>query len=496
MAKGPYGGAEDWIALPLNQALFANLDQDAVVGHQTAIENGFINELGGHTRFPGLETFCDLPGDNGRVYLYDFAGDLLAATSAGNVFRVAQNGAVTNVTGTPVAGGRRVIFAKDNQAAYMAAGAQIIWLRSTKTEALTAPAGSNPQQYAQPPLSTHVASINGYVVAVAINSQLWYYSNPGYPQQWPPLNTESADSSPDNATALMISDFGDLMFGGLSAIEQWERVPSGNTPFYRRWSMGDGMKVPYAMLFADSATWTINRRNQFVRITGQIGRSESNDIQLILEKIDDWTDTWVGGFPNNPCHVIGQQFILMQMPNATNPYGTKGVTLLYDYRNKRWSMLYGWDQKAGVPTRWPGWSHWRLWDQVFVGGEGKIYKLTTSTYTNDGMLQRWLTRTSHIAEGNMVQIKDFRVQVVRGAGASGVVGASPPAANIRARCSRDGRPFGPWIQRDLGVAGDRIQFKNFGPWGTGTSFMWEIMCADDTPLNLIKAEVKAVKIGH
>jgi len=485
MAKQPYGGAEDWLDLPLNQPLFANLDQDAVVGHQTAIENGFINELGGHTRFPGLETFCELD-DDGRVYLSDFDGDLLAGTSQGKVYRVAQNAAVTNVTGTPVPGGRRMIFAKDNQEAFMAAGGQIVRLRSPKTEVLSKNA----------PLSTHIGVINGYVVAVAINSQLWYYSNPGYPDQWPPLNTGSADSSPDNASAFMITDLGDLMFGGISAIEQWERVPSGNTPFYRRWSMGDGMKVPYAMLFADSSTWTINRRNQFVRIQGQIGRSESNDIQLILDTIDNWTDTWIGGFPNNPCHVIGQQFFIIQMPYATNPYGTKGMTLLYDYRGKRWSMLYGWDQKAGAPTRWPGWSHWRLWDQVFVGGEGKIYRLTTDTYSNDGALQRWLTRTSHIAEGNQVQIKDFRLQLKRGAGGSGAVGTSPPAANIRVRASRDGRPFGPWIQRDLGVAGDRIQFKNYGSFGTGTTFMFEIMCADDTPLNLVKAQIKAVKIGH
>src|ERR1700691_5526941 len=105
---GPRGGAEEGIPLPLAKPLFANLPQDAVVGHQTAIENGFINDLGGHSRFPGLETFCELD-DDGRAYLYDFEGDLLCATSNGQVYRVGQNGKVTNCTGAPVPGGRRVI---------------------------------------------------------------------------------------------------------------------------------------------------------------------------------------------------------------------------------------------------------------------------------------------------------------------------------------------------------------------------------------------------
>jgi hypothetical protein len=473
------GGAEDWIALPLDKSLFANLDQDAVVGHQTAIENGFINELGGHTRFPGLVEFCTLP-DNGRVYLYDFMGDLLAATSKGRVYRIGQNGTVTDVTNVPISGGRRVIFAKNNQEAWMAAGGQIIRLRSTKTELLSPDA----------PLTSHIACIDNIVVAVAINSQLWYYSNPGYPDQWPDLNTFSADSSPDNASAFIIDDFRDLIFGGLSAIEQWQRVPTGNTPFYRQWAIGEGVKSPYCLLSADNAVWTVNKLSELVKINQQITASVSNDIGLILEGIDDWTDAWLGGYPNSPCHVVGQKFMILQMPNATNAYGTTGVTLLYDYRNKRWSTLYGWDPTTGLRQRWPGWSHWRLWDQVFVGGEGKIYTFTTDTYTNDGVAQPWLTRTSHISEGNQFQIRDFRLQIKRGSSGTAV------APNILVRCSRDGRSFGPWIKRDLGLSGDRMMFKNFGGFGVATTFLFEISSTDDTPIDLVKAEIKGVKIGH
>ncbi len=125
--------AERWVPLPLDKALFANLDADAVIGHHTAIENGFINELGGHTRFPGLIERATLP-DNGRVYLNELDGDMIAATSKGQVYRLDRSYNVTNVTAVPVSGGRRTIFAaNDRGELFMAAGGTIARLRQAQT---------------------------------------------------------------------------------------------------------------------------------------------------------------------------------------------------------------------------------------------------------------------------------------------------------------------------------------------------------------------------
>jgi hypothetical protein len=471
--------SETWLPLPFDRPLFANLDPDAVIERLTALENGFLNELGGHTRFPGMEVFTTL-NDNGRVYLSDFQGDLIAGTSNGRIYRIAQNGTINDVTGVPVSGGGRMIFAKSPQEMYAAAGGPIVRLRGGKTELLSSSA----------PLATHVVWIDGYIVANLINSQQWFYSNPGQPDQWPALNTEFADSSAANITAMLMTPFRELMLCGTEAVEQWERITSGNVPFWRRWAMADAVKCPYVLTFADNGIWTVNRQDELVKMQGQASAVASGDIGLLLEQIDDWTDAWMGGYPAQPLNIVGQKLLVLQVPHATNSYGTKGLTIVFDYRQRRFFLLYGWDPTLNLPTRWPGWSHWRLWDEVFIGGEGVIYRLTPGAYNVAGMPMRWLTRTAHIAKGNATQIKNLRVQLKRGTGTPGT------AATIRIRCRRDAKPFGNWVARSLGVGGANEQFLEFGSFGTATTHMFEIECIDDAEISLIKVEAKTMDIGH
>lgn len=471
--------AEEWKPLPLDKPLFANLDQDAIVGAQTAIENGFINEKGGHTRFPGLIERVDL-GDRSRVYLNDINGDLVAATSKGQVFRITRNYRATNVTGVPTSGGRRTIFAKTDRELLMASGGPIIRLRNTKTELLSSNA----------PLATHVGWIDGYTIATEVDSGRFVNSGVNTPDQWDPLDTFSADGNPDNINSMLITPFRELLLGGANSVEQFERLTTGTVPFFRRWAVGDGVKFPYVTLFADNAMWTINNLTELVRFSGQLSIAASAEVGKLLESVDDWTDAFLGGYPDRPLHIVGQKFMMLQIPNATNPYGTKGITLLFDYRNKQFSNLYGWDDTNGVPARYPAWSHWPLWNKVFVGGEGKIYELSDSVYNNGGALQRWLVRTSHIAQHHQVQIKNLRLRIKRGLGTP----ASEP--NLRVRCSRDGKAFGPWITRGMGKAGDRTMMKEFGHFGTANTFMFEFSCADDCRIDLISGDVLTEDIGH
>lgn len=471
---------EKWIPLPLDKGFFANLDADAVVGYQTGIENGFVNEIGGNTRFPGLREVADV-GDPSPLVLSDFDGDLIAGNRKGQVFRINRRYDVSNVTGVPATGGRRMIFAKTDRELLAAAGGPIIRLRSNKTELLSSAA----------PLATHVGWIDGFTIATEVNSGRFYHSGAGTPDQWDPLDTFSADGNPDNINSLLITPFRELMLGGPDSIEQFERLPTGDVPFFRRWAVGDGVKFAYMMLFADNAVWTVNNLTEFVRFSGQISTASSAEVGRLLEKIDDWRDAWIGGYPDRPLHIVGQKFILLQAPYATNEYGTKGVTLLFNYRDKKWQALYGWDAAAGVPTRWPGWSHWYQWNKVYVGGNGKVYELTDDVYRHGSEIQRWLIRTANIADTSLVNVKNFRLHIKRGLGSS-----AADAPTVRVRCSRNGKPYGAWVTRSLGKAGDNIPFVYFGGFGVASSHRFEIMSADNCPIELLSAQVLTEAIGH
>ena len=355
-----------WIAIPLSQKLTNNTDETSIGVGLAEVENGFVTEQGTHSRFPRLQIFTRLH-DAGRTYLHEWRGDLVAATSNGRFYRVSRDGTVHDKTKVVIQGGRRVVFARTEDEIAMAAGAQIVRYSGDRTELL--------DESGNAPLSTHVGYIDSYVVALERDSGRFRYSEAGQARVWNSLNLFAANGSPDNITGLIVTPYRELILAGPQSTEQFERLSGGTFPFFRRWSIGEGCYHPHIMTFANNAVYLVNHLREFVRFTGQQSQSVGDDMGKVFETIDDWTDAWMGGFPDKPLHIRGQKFLVLQFPHATNRYGTKGETLLYDYRQERFSRLFGWHDSLGVPQRYPAWSHWTLWGRHFFGGEGVIYEV-------------------------------------------------------------------------------------------------------------------------
>jgi len=358
--------ARQWLPIPLDTKLTKNVEESSIGTGMAAIENGYVNEQGHHSRFPQLTPFVGLGvSDGGRIYLYEWRGDLVAASSSGRFYLVTRNGIVNEHTEYVIPAKRRVVFASTEDELAMAAGAEIVRFAGDKTELLSKDA----------PLASHVAYIDTYIVANEINTGRFRHSTVGEAKVWNSLDVFAANGSPDNITAVMTTPYRELLLFGPKSIEQFERLSGGSFPFFRRWSVAEGLREPYMYAFADNGVFCLNQMIELVRFSGQSSSSVGDDLGKELEKIDDWTDAWIGGTGEKPLHIRGQKFMVLQAPRATNPYGTKGLTYLFDYRQKRFSNLYGWNAAKGVPDRWPGWSHWSIWGRHFVGGEGVIYEL-------------------------------------------------------------------------------------------------------------------------
>lgn len=472
-----------WYPVPLESKLFQNIPETSLTRAFAALENCFVSESGAHIRFPGLAEFCAIPDDTGRMYIGgEWRGDMIAVSSNGNFYRIDRDGNVEDRTRTPIAGGSRPIFASTEDEMVVAAGGQIIRFAGDETEVLSEDA----------PLSTHVAFIDNYLVAIEAGSGRWYHCEVGDYQSWDPLDVFTAGSQPDDANALFVSPFREVLVCGRDSIEQFERLTTGDVPFFRRWAVGEGIFAPYTLLGADNAMFGITRQREFVRITGQTSQSVSDDIGRVLEAIpdEDWRDAWVGGHPWNPLHLLGQKFILLQIPRAETPYGTRGLTFLFDYRQRKWASLYGWSNEVAAPSRWPGWSHWPLWGKVFVGCEGKICELSADTFDNDGIEQRMLGRTAHFSNLGHARVDNVRVRVRRG------VGSYEDAPTLLLRCNRNDRGFGRWVKRSMGKAGERDMMVEFGAFGEGYSFQFEYAVTDDCPVEIVSVEVQAVTTGR
>jgi hypothetical protein len=463
-----------WIPIALTEKLFLNAKAAMLTRGSAALENAYQNELGGISRFPGLASFATL-GGNADTYLHEWKGDLIAVSSS-RVWRVKQDGTTVEVTGAPVSGFGRVIFDKTPDELLMAAGGQIIRLAAAQTEILSPDA----------PLSTHVGYIGGYAVAIESNTGLFYNSGPNEFRTWNPIDVFAADSRPDFLNAMLITPYQEMLLSGPDSLEQFDRLPAGSTaPFARRWGIGAGVFAPYTLTFIDNTAWCVNSYREFVRVSAQSAIPISDDIRgNVLEPADDWDGAWAA-----PMLLAGQKFVLLQLPKATNAYGTKGITLLYNYRQQKWFSLFGWDDASHGPTGWNGTSYYSLWGRHFVGGKGVIYELKNDTYQNDGKVQRVVWRSGHLDQGE-ARMDNLSVRLKRG-----LANSNSDRHLISVRVLLGGRTWTKWRRQDLGRFGENEMWVDFGMIGCASTFQIEIDMTDAAEFELVRAKALLTPLG-
>lgn len=459
------------VPIPIAAKVFQNASETALDRESATLENAYVTEMGNISRFPQLVERVRLPLKN-RVYLKEWRKDLYASCG-GRTFRIDNSFNQEDLTGASVTGSGRTVFAETDDELVMAAGGPIIRLKGEKTDLLSV----------QAPQTTHIGYVNGYLAAVEVGSGRFQAAAAPF-QQWDPLNTFSAEGNPDNINSLLVTEFQELLLSGEKSIEQFDQSPSGTKPFFKRWGLGNGLITPYAFLSVNNLIWGMDKRREWVAYSAQLGNIASGDIQAQLEKLDTIEDAWAA-----PIAVEGQRFQIIQFPHATNVYGTKGVTLLFDYIKNRWATLYGWDTEKAVPTRWPGWSYEQVGDRKFVGGEGVIYELTGY---DGAAIQRLLWRSGHLRSKRKGEYRVDGIEMVLERGAA-ATGKKEPIISLRVNKNNQG--FGRWVRRGIGKTGQRNMTLRFPAMGSARTFQFEIMVADDTPIEISEATMYCTDLG-
>jgi len=467
-----------WGDIDLNKKLFKNIDEDALTSTFAGLENCFVTEAGGISRFPGLKLFCDF-GTQSDIHIGKYQNDMIAVSLDGRTYRVNTDGDFVEIEGSKVLGGDRVSFGRTRNGLLLAAGSKIVHYNGVKNDILSKDA----------PISSWVGYLDGYVLAVEKDSGRFQISKLNDNFTWDPLDTFAVDGSPDNINAMLITPFNEILFTGEESIEQYERSAGGIVPFYRRWSTGDGISEPWTLCFADNAAWGLNSRYEFSRISGQTSQSVSGDIQKEIEEIYSFRNlgnldkAWAA-----PINVKGQKFIIFQSPKAKNKYGSVGFTGIYDIRRNQWFEIYGWDEENGIPTLWPGVSVFNLWGKTFIGGKGKIYELDNYTYTNDGDTQRSYLKTGHYDSMGPIRIDGVRLTIKRG------VGTYEKNPLIMFRSNPDNKGFGNVQYRELGFTGSENMTVEFGSQGAASTWQFEIYMTEDCPFELRRFQIDATKL--
>jgi hypothetical protein len=465
-----------WADFPWKAAMFANADESILRQAPAAAENCYANAAGGFSRFPGLKQFASMPGA-GRVVLHPWKNELLAVGQDGRVRLVRRDGTFEDRTGAPLVGTGRPVFAATDEQIVIASGGPLISLSRDKTEILSQEA----------PNSTHVAFIDSYLVAIEAFSGRFSYCDPGQYRVWNPLSVFSADGKPDDLNACVVTPFRELLLCGEDSIEQFERLQSGTVPFYRRWSTGEGLAFPYTLVADVAGTYGVNMRREFVRFSAQVSREQSENVALALEEVDDWTDAWA-----DTINIKGQRFVILQAPHAyVQHYNVRGLTLIFDYRTRKWAFLWGWDDAAGTPARWPGWSIASQWGKTLVGVDNGVAELDVNTFDNLGKPQRVLLRSAHVDDFNRSRIDNVQLRLRRGF----VPYGAERQAKVAMRMIRDNGRATEWAWRDMGAPGENEMVLRYGGFGYAATWQMEIMCSDPVPFEFVRAQVYVERVS-
>lgn len=462
-----------WADFDWSKPLYANADEAILTQAVATVENAVTNPAGGMSRFPGLTMFAGFAGD--RPYLTEWNGDLYAATDHGKLFRVSRSGAVADVTGVPISGGRRVIFEAADDRLLLAAGGPILQLIGNKTEILAANA----------PETSHVAYIDGYLIAIERWTNRFRHCPPGEFTVWNDIDVFSANAKPSPIHAAMVTPYRELLLGGPKHIEQFERLPNGEQPFSRRWTTGEGVAYPYTLVADKTGTYGVNPQNQFVRFAGQVSQDQGETIGMLLSNIDDWTDAWAASVP-----VDGDMYCVLQAPMATSPYGEPGVTLLLSLGTKRWSFLYGHDRDRGTAVRYPAWSFATAWGRTFVGVPGGVAVLDAKQFENLGQPSPFVIRSGHVDKFGPSRIDNLRIRVKRGVGSR-----TDRAPLLGLRVNRDQEGFDQWQWEPLGVEGENHAIMHFGPQGCADTWQFEIRVTDPVDVQFVSMQIQVERLS-
>lgn len=467
-----------WAQIPFKDPLFANADESILRTAPAAAENVYANQAGGFSRFPGLRRVLSFSGPSqGRVYLTEWNDDIIAVTGHGRFYRIGKDLVARDVTGVQLSGGRRPIFTSTEEQLVVAAGGPIIALSGERTELLSD----------QAPESTHVAFVDGYLIAIEPHTGRFRYSNPGDYRTWDPLSVFSAEGKPDNLVSVAVTPYRELLLCGPDSIEQFERIANGDRPFARRWTTGEGLAHPYTLVADLNGTYGVNKRAEMTKFQAQVSKEQSKAIALVLEQATDWTDAWAASVS-----IKGQRMVLLQIPNAeSEAHGTIGVTFLLDYRTGRWSMLWGWDQGLGGRIgRWPGWSVASAWGRTFVGIVDGVAELVPDEYQVLGLPMRALWRSGHVDDFGPSRMDGLRIRMRRGDGP--YQGTEP---RVMVRVNRDNGRWSNWVVRGMGPPGDARMWIDFGGFGCASTWQIEVAVTDDVPVEFVQAQARMERMS-
>lgn len=457
--------------LPLTEATYKNSRDEQLTVEGALLMDGYIDVLPSGSRYvrrrPGLLSWMsDSGGVDGPVrstYWSSLLSRVLMTWDA-QISKVDSDGANTDYSAS-LGSAVRHIWASDGTRDFVASGGRIIHFDgATVTNMADADA---------PTTVTHIAYIDGYLLAITGANNKVYFSNVNDALTWDAIDFFSAAANPDIINALHIRN-GSIYLFGPKTIELWR--DDGETPFSRISGgfIEEGLSAPYSVIVRDEGLFFLNHNRTFSRVVGTQVEHISTPYDKVIDGFSSVEDCVGDYFKEN-----GQEFL-------TYSFAQGNRTLAYNLKTQEWSEFGRYRGASASYDRWLGntYCYSPTWNKHIIGSnlEKKLFLLSSEYQTDDGAVIRTAQTTGHIDHGvkKRKRTKEIRLAATRG--------QSDTAGTLMLRYKIDNGQWGREVALSLGALGISNQIVKYPHRKIYRSVQYEVSCSDAVPVMFGEAE--------
>lgn len=326
------------------------------------------------------------------------------------------DGITTNtVAGDDLQVGKKVTFATDGTNLFMANGGRIVvkvGLAGVPTYIADADA---------PTAVTHIAYIDGYLIANSVGSQRFFFSELEDYTSWSALDFASSGGDPDFTVAIHVFQKEIFMFGSIST-ELWQN--DGVTPFSRvdGGFIETGCIAPYSINNSDFGLVWLNSKKQFVKYSG-------GSTELLPSVYDKEIQAYavVSDCESEAITINGISFIKFDFPSENK-------TIVYNITADNWEEWGYWNAVSGAHDIFIGrcYAFSPLFNKHYFGSRkatGQSYEMSPDYFDDDGNPIKFISRSGKISYGThkMKRCLEFSFRAKRGR----VTDATEPVLTLR-----------------------------------------------------------------
>lgn len=399
------------VRVPIFQPVYTGVDDVELSEGSFSLTDGYRSDLGATIARPGSESIVTAGAIAGRpvsgLYYWSEKNQVVAV-SDGKV--ITLNNANGSISWTARTSSRifdpthPATFATDGDRCFIAAGGSLRYIEETGgVSALTD--GDAPTDV------THVAYLDGYILANSRGTNRFHFSEVNSSLSWNALSFASGAGSPDLISGLYVYNREVYLFGKRS-VEIWEN--DGSTPFSRvpGGFIDAGCAAPYSVVISDNQLYWIDDQRRLVYYDGKGVTAVQNPFDTEVHDLYDISD----------CR--GMKISYERTPFLVFTFPKANKTFTFNKLVSEWSVWGKWNQEKADYDRWVGNCHCyaELWGMHLIGRRDKevVAHFHKNYADDDGDVIRLARVTGSIDYGTLKQKRgdEFRIRCRRGDGIS------------------------------------------------------------------------------